>query len=265
MASKRVDPSIKNYTGIKVTENDSEKVLGEKIFDYEQRHIAIAYQGRSKNYKEEATLLLAEKARREGYKLVGDIDYCPREDDSKRVIVAGTGFKKKGKLEKTVDSEIDSKKYSKTNISHINANEFLRRMGDNADNYERHDINISYRGKTGEDYLSVAERALAEKAISQGFRYVTEMDYVAHDPKRRTVKIEAKALKPINIIITILFISGIFFLAVNNRITGNVIGFMNSTNENFSMYVGVTLLFEFFLIKGASLLFGKTTKRKLMK
>jgi len=164
----------------------------ENLSDYEQVHVAVAYSGDPKDYLDRARIELAKKAIAKGCERAVDADYCQDKPDRGSVILAATGLRKKkaSKLERTLTPEI----FAEEDISHVSRREFLQRKNDSPDKYKSVELTVAYQGKEGENYLEAAELKLAKEAIKEGCRYVTEMDYISHDPEHRTVSMAVTGL-----------------------------------------------------------------------
>jgi hypothetical protein len=187
--------SLKEWAKRHITEEPGEELFGkDEIMRYEQVHLAVAYHGRnSHNYQQRARLKMAKKAKEHGCIDVVDGDNCQNRPEEGSEIFAATGLRPKAR--KSLDEELSLDDFAKLRMSHIDRIEFLRRIGDNPDNYDLIDIRASHQGNPKEDYLHGAELKLACIALKERCAYVTNMDYTSHDPVKRTVSISAKGLR----------------------------------------------------------------------
>lgn len=185
-----------------ITNEPGEVFLGkDEVTKYEQVHLSINYSeediphfnGSIKDYKEGARIKMAEEAKKNGCLYVVDGDDCQDNPKERIEILAGTGLREK--WSKTLDNKLSPCDFIKVRMSHIDKEEFLRRMGENHEDYDSTDVHAIYEGKTGEDYLSGAEFKLAKKADKRGFDFVTNMDYTAYHPETRVISIHAKGLR----------------------------------------------------------------------
>ncbi len=191
--------SLKGWVEKYITEKDGKAFLGfDDIKNFQQVHLAIAYSnghhGTLNSYIENASMYLAKKALEHGCTLVVERKNCQNKPKENTVIIAGTGLRRKSNP--SLEENLSLCDFSKANLSHIDKNEFLRRMGENPDDYSDIKIHINYQGVPDEDYVGNAEIKLSKRAIKKGCKYITNINYTIHHPEMRAVSISGKGLKP---------------------------------------------------------------------
>jgi len=174
---------IIDFAREKFVEAPGEEVLGDEIRKYQQIHLAVAFMG--EDYREKARIKIAKQAIANGCEWAVDGDYCQDHYMSKSVILAATG------LRKTPKKRIIKPIFPKKIISHISDEEFLSRMGENPEDYDSINLAAEYLGSK---YVEMAEIRLARIALRAKCKWVTQMDYVFHNPKKNYVRIKAKGL-----------------------------------------------------------------------
>lgn len=187
------DQSLEEWAKRHVSDEPGEVRLGEdEVTGFEQVHLAVAYKGDIQTYLQKARLEMARKAKELECVYVVDGDNCQNRPDEGTEIFAATGLRPKSS--KSLDGKLSLDDFAKLRISHIDRVEFLRRIGDNPDNYNLIDIQAAHQGGPEEDYLHDTELKLVQTALREGCTYVTNMDYTSHNPEKRTVSISATGL-----------------------------------------------------------------------
>ncbi|MDP2924921.1 MAG: hypothetical protein Q8N99_00965 [Nanoarchaeota archaeon] len=180
-----------------VTDEPGEVKLGsEEVTQYEQVHLQFNYVGGNiRNYQKKARAGLARKALKEGCLYAVDGDNCQNIVSERREIFVATGLRPK--IARSLDSKLSDEEFLRLRMSHIDKDEYLRRMGLNPQDYHTIDIPVAYQAQNPEeDYVEETEKLLANEARKKDGKFVTNMDYTSHDPVARTVSITGTVLIP---------------------------------------------------------------------
>ena len=203
MASILTDEkTVAEFAEARVFERYGESVLGENVRDYTQVHLAVAHLGNPQDYKDDARQRLARLAIMNQCELAVDASY--RQDNGRRAILVATGLRRKDLSVQTIaeihervlldwmrTAEPKLRTFAQEGISHLPSEVFFRRLGVDASDYHTRFIRGSSKTRYNHFYLNDAEGSLVQEAVKGWCSYVTNMDYVLHNPGTGAVRIEA--------------------------------------------------------------------------